>query len=413
MNFSPHIISASLSPNTEADDVWRALLMLVTPWRWKNGSAERQVARWFAGYFSGRETVFFNSGRSALLVLLQSFGIGKGDEVIVQAFTCVAVPNSVLWAGATPVYVDTDATYNLEPADFEKKITSRTKAVIVQHTFGVPAGMERIAAIAKKHHILVIEDCAHALGSDLNSAPLGSIGDAAFFSFGRDKSLSSVWGGAANIDTKHRQAGDKLGSIHASLPMPGFLWIAQQLIHPIAFAVILPLYPFGIGKVILVMLQKMKLLSFPVFPEEKTGARPPAFPAKYPNGLAYLLMGQLVKLRRYTKLRMETARKYAEVLAGNQAVTAPSVMPGAAYLRYTVSVRNPQDVRRKAKAAGMLLGNWYNNIIDPAGVDFVSAGYIKGSCKNAERQAATSINLPTLISAGDSMRIISFFRSMH
>jgi len=386
--------------------------MLITPWRWKTGGAKAQVAGWFSRYFSGREAVFFNSGRSALMALLQSFGISRGDEVIVQAFTCVAVPNSVLWVGAVPVYADIDASYNIDPADFERKITPRTKAVIIQHTFGTPADVDRIIAVARKHHLLVIEDCAHALGSDRGGVPLGSMGDAAFFSFGRDKSLSSVWGGAASVSARHGKALEHLHAIHKSLSMPGFFWIAQQLLHPIAFSVILPLYNMGIGKVILVLLQKLKVLSIPVFPEEKSGRRPDAFPAGYPNALAYLFMGQLGKLDRYTKARIHTAKMYREAFAGSRKVHAPALASGSSYLRYTVSVRDPREIRRRAKAQGILLGNWYNNIIDPSGVDFALVGYTKGSCKNAEHLAETAVNLPTLISAADANTIISFFRSL-
>lgn len=413
MNVITRVISASLSPNTETDDVQRAILMLVTPWRWKTGKAEEDVVQWFSQHFNGSKAVLFNSGRSALFAILQSFGIGSGDEVIVQAFTCVAVPNSVLWTGAIPVYADTDATYNIDPSDFEGKITPRTKAVIVQHTFGVPADMQRIVAIAKKHHVLVIEDCAHALGSSWKGIPLGSIGDAAFFSFGRDKPVSSVWGGAAIIHSSYKEEAAHLCSIQASLPKPGLWWIAQQIMHPIAFSVILPLYNSGFGKLLLVVLQKITLLSLPVFPEEKQGGHPNIFPSQYPNGLANLLMGQLKKLDRYTMIRKDTAAVYAKAFMGLKTVQAPIVHPGASYLRYTMSVRDPQAIRRKAKANGMLLGNWYNNIIDPTGVSFAAIGYTKGSCKNAERQAETAINLPTLIGRSDAQKIISFFRSLH
>ena len=120
--------------------------------------------------------------------------IGEGDEVLVQAFTCVAVPNSVLWAQATPVYADIDATLNIDPIDVEKKITNRTKAIIVQHTFGIPADMDALVALAKKHNILLIEDCAHSLGATYKGKKVGTFGDAAFFSFGRDKVVSSVFG---------------------------------------------------------------------------------------------------------------------------------------------------------------------------------------------------------------------------
>src|SRR5690348_8412713 len=102
------MISCSLSPNTELDDVLVALRVFCQPWMWKQGSAIGAVEKYFGG-------ASFNSGRTALRTLLVSFGIGGGDEVIVQAFTCVAVPNAVIAVGATPVYADITPSYNMDP----------------------------------------------------------------------------------------------------------------------------------------------------------------------------------------------------------------------------------------------------------------------------------------------------------
>ena len=95
------VISASLSPNTDSDDVWLALRMIVQPWIGKRGKAHEDVEKWFIKRYPSSTIVSVNSGRSALFALLQCFDIGEGDEVLLQAFTCVAVPNSVKWTGAT------------------------------------------------------------------------------------------------------------------------------------------------------------------------------------------------------------------------------------------------------------------------------------------------------------------------
>jgi len=349
------MISASLSPNTEFDDVILAFKVLCMPWTWKQGTAVSHVERRLGG-------LSFNSGRSALLSILKAFGVGRGSEVIVQAFTCVAVPNSVIWTGATPVYADIDDTYNIDPKDFEKKITRRTKAVIVQHTFGIPAKIKEIIPIAKKHKIKVIEDFAHTM-----SLPL--TGDAAFYSFGRDKVLSSVFGGlAVGVDVK---------KYHKTLEYPSNFWIFQQLLHPIAFSIILPLYRVEIGKVILVILQRFGLLSLPQISEVK----------KYPNGLAVLLLNQLKKLPRYTKQREEIVKFY-----GGK----------GALLRYPMRVENPSSVVARAKKKGILLGNWYHNVIDPSPVS-----YVVESCPKAEEAAKHIINLPTRISSNDAKRVLT------
>lgn len=400
------IISASLSPNTQSDDIWQAFRVLLAPWEWKTGEAEVAVRAWFSDAFHTDTVVTYNSGRTALLSLLRAYGIGRGDEVIVQAFTCVAVPNSVLWAGATPVYADIDESYNLDPSDVEKKVTNKTKAIVIQHTMGIPAQIEKILGIAKKKKIVVIEDCAHALGSVYKGKRLGSFGDAAFFSFGRDKSVSSVWGGAAIMHSPTSGQKNKLHAFHDAAPMPGLLWIKRQLLHPLAFGVILPLYRMGIGKVLLVGLQKLRLLSYPVYHEEKRGLQPSDFPGKYPNALAILLKLQLSKLDVYTKNRIRIARRYLSELPVKRFTAPIAIADGAAYLRFPILINDPERMLRYAKTKGILLGNWYHNVIDPTGVDFKAVGYVKGSCPNAETAASHVINLPTRISESEADRVI-------
>ncbi len=403
------VISPSLSPNTDHGDVQQALRILFFPPGWKEGSAQKQVRQWFQNYLGDGELAFFNSGRSALLALLKAFDIGEGDEVLVQAFTCVAVPNSVLWVGAKPVYVDIGANYNLDAADAEKKITKRTRAIVVQHTFGIPAQVNTLLALAKRHKLILIEDCAHALGATHKGKKLGTLGDAAFFSFGRDKVVSSVWGGAAYIkyqisNIKYQK---KLREIEKKLLYPSHFWIFQQLLHPIAFSIILPLYDVGIGKLLLVILQRLKLLSIPVYAEEKRGMQPSDFPAKYPNALAMLLVNQLNKLEQFGKQRQDIAKYYWKALSWCFGITVLPLVDGASFLRYPMLVSDPEKMLRRAKEQGILLGNWYHNIVDPTGVDFAAIGYRVGLCPEAEKIAKHIINCPTTISRKEAEQVVS------
>ncbi len=385
------IISASLSPNTEYDDVWLTIRILCAPWTWQRGSAIGKIETWFRKYSNTPCAVSFNSGRSALLAILKAFDIGKDSEVIIQAFTCVAVPNSIRWAGATPVFADIDETFNIDPVDVAKKITRKTRAIIVQHTFGIPAAMNELAQVATKNNLFLIEDCAHALGATYQEKKVGTFGDAAFFSFGRDKVISSVFGGLASISHTHPNAITKLKSFHKKLGNSRYVWIIQQLFHPVAFSIILPLYRIGIGKMLLVLLQRLRLLGFPVYREEKSGRQPDDFPAKYPNALALLLLKQLKKLERFTRQRREISRMYGS---------------DGAYVRLPKLVDNPERVLAQAKKQGILLGKWYHNIIDPTGVDLTRVGYRKSSCPRAEEVAKHIINLPTRISPGEAKRVI-------
>jgi dTDP-4-amino-4,6-dideoxygalactose transaminase len=396
MLFRP--ITISLSPNAQSDDVILAVKTLFTPWRWKEGKAEKNMQEWLANYFHSSHILLYNSGRSAQYEILKAFGIGMGDEVIIQAFTCVAVANSILWTGATPVYADIDESLNLTVESIEKRITKKTKAIIVQHTFGIPAKIDTIVALGKKYNLLIIEDCAHALGGSYKGKLLGTWGDAAFFSFGRDKVISSVFGGAALISD--RKVFSKLAKQYEQLPYPHIGWILQQIVHPIACSVILPLYNIGIGKMLLVLLQKLHVLSFPVYKEEKKGKNPGLFPAKYPNALAILGLHQLKKLKRFTSIR----KKAAEIYSGKK-------QHDVIYLRFPLLVASKDAALKKCKRRGILLGNWYQQAVDPAGVDFDSVGYTPGSCPVAEKTARHIINLPTLVSESHALTIAKMIQS--
>ncbi len=388
-------IAIGLSPNIQKEDVFQAIKIILQPWRWKKGKAIKEVETWFKDYFQVTELSLFNSGRSALYALLKSFDIGDGDEVLVQAFTCVAVPDPIIWAGANPFFVDIDDTLNLDPKRLEESINDKTRAIIVQHTFGIPANMEMITKIAQKHNLILIEDCAHALGAEVNGKKVGTYGDAAFFSFGRDKVISSVFGGMATISSKFKVQSSKLQNFQKDLEYPTYFWIFQQLFHPISMTLILPLYNLIVGKLLLFVLLKLRLLSKPIQNEEKSGGKPDEYPKLYPNALAFILLKQLKKLDEYNLNRRRIADFYFQKLNKIQNITLPTKIAGAINMRFNVQFDQVEKILSKAKKQGILLGNWYRNIIDPIGVDFGKIGYTLGSCPNAEKAARLSVNLPT------------------
>jgi dTDP-4-amino-4,6-dideoxygalactose transaminase len=408
------VISCSLSPDTEPDDIRTAIRILLQPWKWRYGKNLRKVSDWFKTYIPGSEVFTFNSGRTALFAILKAFSIGPDDEVLLQAFTCVAVPNSIIWVGAKPIYIDIDESLNIDPTDIERKITVHTKAIIVQHTFGIPAQMDAIIRIARKHHLILIEDCAHGIGAMYKGQMVGTFGDAAFFSFGRDKAVSSVWGGAAVVHSKFKNPASpagrqisKLKALHENLSVPGYFWIFQQLLHPITLFLIIRLYNVGIGKCILIALQHLRLLSIPVYPEEKYGGRPKHILARYPNALAYLLVNQLAKINRFTRSRTSIAHYYRRILAGRKDIVHIPEVVGSSYLRYPILVKDKEFTYSKARRSGVLLGRWYQHVIDPKEVRYTAIGYTEGSCPNAQKKAAQILNLPTLIKISDARRVFS------
>ena len=388
-------IAISLSPNSQKDDIWQAFKTIFQPWIWKNGSSITLVEEWFKDFLGTNSIVMFNSGRSALFAILKAFDISAGDEVLLQAFTCVAVPNAILWAGAKPVYVDIDESLNIDPGLMEKSINNKTKAIIVQHTFGIPAQINLIKQIAQKYNLVLIEDCAHSLGAEFAGVKVGKFGDAAVFSFGRDKVISSVFGGTATIKSKFKMQNSKLKKHHDKLRYPNSFWIFQQLLHPLVFAIILPLYNLNLGKLILFGMQKLKLLSYPVYEQEKSGVKPEVFPRRFPNALAQLALLQLKKLGKFNKAREDNASYYYRQLGKLSTITLPVKIKGSIYLRFNILISKAEKLLSLAKERGILLGSWYRNIVDPIGVDYVKVGYKIGQCPKAEQVAQLSVNLPT------------------
>lgn len=137
-----------------------------------------------------------NKGRIAILIALRALGIGAGDEVIIPALTCGVVADAILYLKGRPVLVDIDPrTYTMDPNSLRKAVSEKTKCVIPIHLYGQPCEMDEIAEVANNLSLLIIEDCAQALGAEYRGRKVGSIGDAAIFSFGFDKNLTIGEGG--------------------------------------------------------------------------------------------------------------------------------------------------------------------------------------------------------------------------
>lgn len=393
-------ITTTLAPNYQADDVRLCLRLLFSPWRWRSGGETLRFEGTFARWLPVTHAVSFGSGRGALLAVLKTLEFQAGDEVLLQAFTCVAVPAAVQWANGVAVYVDIDPhTYTIDVADLERKITPRSRAVIVQHTFGYPADLEAVIKLARAKGLFVIEDCAHALGVRLDGRRLGLFGDAAIFSFGRDKPISSVFGGMAV--TNDELLGRALRTRQRQLVMPSGGWVARQLLQPIlTVAAQRTLNFFGFGKLLLRISRITKILSLAVAPEEREGRRTALATYRLPAALAELALHQFQKLEAYTAHRQTIAAVYNKQLAQVPNITLPPAADSRrqnGYLLYTVSVRNPEHLLSAAERQDVHLGEWYRTAIAPHDVNGASVGYRAGTCPAAEQAARSVVNLPTHI----------------
>ncbi len=160
-----------------------------------NSFKVRQFEEEFARKMSSKKALAVSSGTAALRVALAALGIGEGDEVITQSFTFVATVEAIIESRAKPVCTNIDSTLNMDPADLEKLITPKTKAVIAVHMLGVPARLKEIKSLCDKHNIFLIEDTAWGCGGNLEGKPLGTWGDIGTFSFDFVKTITTGEGG--------------------------------------------------------------------------------------------------------------------------------------------------------------------------------------------------------------------------
>ena len=166
------------------------------------GPMAMEFARRFAEYVGAAHAVPVNSGTQAMQILLDSAGIGFGDEVIVPAYACPPTAAAVALTGAVPVFADvggSDAC--LSPVAAERLITSKTRAIIAVHLGGMPCDMVALAEVAKRHSLFLFEDCSHAHGASYGGRRAGSLGDGAVFSFGGGMNMTCGEGGIIVMDS--------------------------------------------------------------------------------------------------------------------------------------------------------------------------------------------------------------------
>ncbi|TSC75713.1 MAG: hypothetical protein G01um101430_207 [Parcubacteria group bacterium Gr01-1014_30] len=395
-----------------------AFKLLFQPWRWKKKGAVGRLEEEFAKYLGVKYAFSFNSGRSALMVILDALGLKKNDEVLLQAFTCNAAANPIIWVGLKPVYVDCDeSSFNIDVDDLKRTLRRFTprgkkpkgrkaKVLIVQHTFGLPAEMQKIMKICRENNLILIEDCAHALGAKYKNRKVGTFGKVSFFSFSRDKVISSVYGGMVAVNDD--DLAKKLKEYQGRIGEPSYCWIFQQLLHPLLMNwKILPTYRV-FGKYILVIAQGLRILSKAVHWREKRGKKPAYFPKRLPSALATLALAQMKKIKRFNNHRRKIAEFYRKALKSTSFELPPKAQQ--IYLRFAVKHLKAHDIIKKAWKKNILLGDWYDSPIAPSDTQLDKLGYVGGSCKKAEKLAKQTLNLPTHIniSIQDAEKVVKF-----
>jgi perosamine synthetase len=181
---------------------------------WATGKQIEEFEKKLADYLGVKYCLVLNSGGSALFSLMKAYDFKKGDEIIVPSFTFITTAFAPLYTGAKPVFAEVEEkTFGLDPADVEKKITSKTRAVMPIHYGGMPCQVDKIKKIAKKNNLILIEDAAESFGAKLKGKYTGTFGDAAILSFCQNKIITTGEGGA--IITNDKKIYEKVGLIRS------------------------------------------------------------------------------------------------------------------------------------------------------------------------------------------------------
>ena len=362
-----------------------------------DGRTVDQLESALASILGASHLTTFSSGRNSLRAILKAMGIGAGDEVIIPGLTCVVVPYTILHCGARPVYVDIGRDYRMNLAALRAALTSRTKAIIAQHTFGLPERMEEIVPLAKERTIRVIEDCTHVLpGSAHDQKPIGTGGDAAYFSFERGKTISSGWGGA--VVTDNEEIARRLRQMQrevSPLSRDDNLRIGAQL-----FLTILTYHPdlFALVGLIRGFLSRRGVFPKAVPLSECRGEPPSQLLGRLADIQGSLLLRQIKQLSSISERRRACVRAFAERLGG-----PASDLP---LMWYPLQVRNRDEAIENFRKHQIHLRTW-EAPLTPPNCDMARALYEWGSCPMAEEISRGYVALPTMLKKADLERVLN------
>lgn len=384
-----------------------ALRHLADPRQLVQGEAITEYEQAFARQIGVRYAYSFCHGRVGLYALLLGLGIGPGDEVLLQVPTHIVVSNAIRYTGAQPIYVDCRPdTYNMDLKQAEQRITSRTKVLLLQHTFGIPVELDDALDLALRYNLDVIEDCVHALGAIYRGRQVGSFGRAAFFSSEVTKTISTTMGGMVVTDDPELAA--HVQAFQQSCAYPSAWLIARYLLKMVLYHLLSEPHLYRYTRAIYEYFGQRHPLPRPTTSEERHGDRPVNYEQRLSNTQAILGLRQLRRLEMNLAHRRATANLYSMRLSeGGIDVPHPPANAEPAFVRYPVKVKDPAAARHMA-ARYASLGTWFNSVLEEADTPTCS-NYEIGSCPQAEALAGQLINLPThlRVSEQDAERIIS------
>lgn len=375
----------------------------------------REFERAFATYVGARHAVMTPSARYAFYLILEGMGIGEGDEVVIPGLTYFAIPSIAVTAGVVPVFADVGLrTHVLDPAAFEAAITPRTRAVVPTHLYGTPCDMDAILAIARRHGLNVIEDCAQSTGARYRGRRVGSLGDAAYYTFGLTKNITTLSGAMITTD-------DDAVAAHCRQRIDAATFAdqkknAKETAVGVAMRVATHpyIYPLTLHPIIVA---GNKLGKDPIHerfgePEVLYDTLPASFQKSRPRAVqAAVGLRQLARIEALNGARIRNGRFLDEQLANVSGLTVPAYPDGAEpiYMSFVVHHAQRDALIAALRRRGVDTTTGYMNDCS----DHPLFSTFRRPCANAARIKAEQVHIPVhpTLDAGDLGHIVESVRS--
>lgn len=342
----------------DSDDINAVVEVLCSDYL-TTGSKVKEFEYIVSEYVGCRYAAAVSNGTAALHAACFAAGIQPGDEVITTPITFAASANCILYCGGIPVFADIDpCTYNIDPEDIQRKITSRTKAIIAVHLAGQPCDMDKIHKIAQENHLAVIEDGAHALGSEYKGKKIGTLSDMTTFSFHPVKPITTGEGGMVVTDDERLYRKLQMFRSHGITRDPSFLKHNEGAWY---------------------------------YEQQDLG-----YNYRITDIQCALGISQMRKLDRFLKRRRELAQRYNEAFANCTGIIVPRQLAGtvSGWHLYIIQVlhQNRKEVFDKLRAEGIGVNVHYIPVYRHP--YFQDHGYDGVKCRNADKLYERMITLP-------------------
>ena len=372
--------------------LWFCLLVLLGLRH--RGDADARLKQKLVSLYSAEDVLLFGSARSALYFFLRHLQPARGDEVVVTGYTCDVVANAVVQSGFKPVYADIAwDDFSIRSEAVLGAISPRTRVIIIQHTYGIPANSE-LFKIAKERGLIVIEDCALSLGVEGASGEFtGSLGHVSLLSFEHSKTITCGHGGALIVN--EISLCGSLASCYASeVPGATFSRVLQELFQTGVSGLFYRPRVYPIGKWLLFLLFRCRLFRYSSSKEEYNGGLPKDYLYGMSKPQAALLLRQLDRLSSNFDTRQELGDMYQKLIKSYDGMCLYNLTPMRNLIRLPILVGDRVAVKNNLEAVSVEVGLWFTAPLSDWLTDHDLYQYQVGSCPFAELIGNHIINLP-------------------